>query len=359
MREGDQSDVRGNESSIDDLETDQVELNRQLTLLISESIVQRLDADGVGRGSPPPEEHRLRIVVSLIVERGNEGACASLVEVALMHFYRIKRRQKKRMTYFDPVSDSGCEGKKARVQPTGASTALKQFSRATTIAPVESRIILDEKLCCNIPAPLINTAPGSEHFADFFCAKCGPSKSVKLISSEQIYYVDALNNQIWTTGITPNCLMEVQTSTSGSGTVCKIICSVCRSQLGEYYQNEGLESGSEGITHAYRFSYVHPGYLSPMLFYRWNGTVNMGLAPRSKNGYPGVSESELPSAISSTRAKTSLGWVGEPLMEASFPSFPGAYPSVDKIVPLTCPSPFLRGFRPESRVRSPNTFMLI
>lgn len=83
----------------DDEDQDElVDLSSHLTLLVTERIVQQLDNDCIGKGSPPPIEHQLRIVISLVIEDVDDmgNPMDKEFQHAVLPFYRIKRRQKRR-----------------------------------------------------------------------------------------------------------------------------------------------------------------------------------------------------------------------------------------------------------------------
>jgi hypothetical protein len=343
--------------------SEDIELSKNLTLLISEKIVKQLDKEGIGRGSPPPDEHKLRIVVALVMPTERETDEPTLVEVALLPFFRIKRRQKRRHS---SISSS----RSVDFFPKKPALGATMYG----MSPLENRVVIDEVYHSKVPAPLINTAPNSKHFADFFCARCGPDKNVKLLEAGFIFYVNATCNEIWATSGTRNCRVE-STSTAvhqdGQARQYEVQCRFCRAQVGVYYTYEVKNSATVGQRNqVFKLFYVDPADLSPLLFYRWSGAANLeeidGVGSSSDSEYDKsyiIGEASIPTdeiktppeldmtaAIALTRSKVGQGWVGRPLLESEYPDYPGAYASMDSVRPITCPFPGAQCVKPESKL---------
>jgi len=340
--------------------SEDIELARNLTLLVSEKIVKQLDKEGIGRGSPPPDEHKLRIVVSLVLPQEKENDDVKLVEVALMPFFRIKRRQKRRHSIIGSSKNVEMFTKKAALGATMYATS-----------PLENRVVLDEKYNCRVPAPLINTAPNSKHYADFFCVNCGSEKGIKLIEASFIFYINASCNEIWATSGTRNCRVESSSPIvhqEAQTMQCNVHCRFCRTLVGQYFSYEVKNSTSPGQRNqVFKMFYVSQSDLSPLLFYRWSGSVNMDEIDSSSEmeseklfflGEPSIPSEEIKTppeidmsaAIALTRSKVSHGWIGRPLLEFEYPDYPGAYHAMDMVKPVTCPFPGGACFRPESKL---------
>jgi len=61
-------------------------------------------------------------------------------------------------------------------------------------------------------------------------------------------------------------------------------------------------------------------------------------------------EIDMSAAIALTRSKVAQGWIGRPLLEFEYPDYPGAYPSMDMVKPITCPFVGGPGARPEAKL---------
>jgi len=322
----------------EDKEKEVFEITRSMTLFISEKIVKQLDKDGIGKGSPPPEEHKLRVVVKLVVP-GKEGEEAEH-EVALLPFYRIKRRQKRRGSPCSPGGSSEMSPIDDDVEMVIKKSKGDKFveSKGRTLdcdislnRQLGTKSFFDEKFHCRIPAPLINTAPNSPHFVDLYCVNCGPERNVKLVCAEEIFCVNASNNEIWINATTKNVLKDSGIK-SGNSVEFNVFCRFCRTHVGSYFHQDSKDSGSRG--YVYRFLYVDPVTLNPVLFYRWIPSVL--IHDMSSNGFEGeIYSPDSSHGISAQKAHQ--GWIGRPLLESEFPGYSGAYSSLETVKPI----PFL------------------